>query len=99
MTTPNPNKIFQKNPGTIVKTVVDELVILPLGNQVKVSDLGSYYILKNKTAVFIWQLIDGKMTIADIRDAVTGRFDIEPEKAESDIVSFLGELHDIKAIA
>lgn len=91
-------RIYSKDPGTIVKAIEGALVILPLGNQVKMSDLGSYYILKNRTAMYIWGLIDGKMNVGDIRKAVTDRFAIEAETAESDIVDFLGELHGIKAI-
>lgn len=91
-------KIYRKNPETISKMIDGELIILALGNEVKVSDLGSFYVLKNKTSLYIWELIEGKMSVADIRDAVCEKFDVEPERAETDILKCLRELNKIKAI-
>jgi hypothetical protein len=91
-------KIYKKDPGTVVKLIDNELVILPLGEEIEISDLGSFYVLKNKTAVYIWNLIDGKMSVGDIREAITNRFDVDSKKAESDVVNFLNELRKIKAI-
>ncbi len=91
-------KIYKKDPGTIVKPIDDELVILPLGEEIEISDLGYFYVLKNKTAIYIWNLIDGKMSIGDIKETITNRFDIDSKKAESDIVNFLNELRKMKAI-
>lgn len=91
-------RVYKKDPGTIVKEIDDELIILPLGEQVEIVDLGFFYALTNKTATYIWNLIDGKINIEGIIEAVTGRFDIDSKKAESDTIDFLRELHKIKAI-
>jgi len=91
-------KVYKKDPGTIVKLMDEELIILPLGEGVSIGDLGSFYVLRNKTARYIWKLINGRNSIEDIKDAVLQDFEVAPDKAGSDICGFLRELHKIKAI-
>ena len=91
-------RIYKKDPETISKIVDNELVLVPLGEGVEVADLGLFYILKNKTAVYIWKLIDGKRNVDQIKNEVLKKFKVAPKKAESDIVNFLNRLKQIKAI-
>ena len=91
-------KIYKKDPETICRMIDNELVVVPLGEDVDVKDLGFFYILKNKTATYIWELIDGEKSVEQIKEAIIKRFQVKPKKAESDILSFLNELKDIKAI-
>ena len=80
-------RIYKKDPETISKIVDNELVLVPLGEGVEVADLGLFYILKNKTAVYIWKLIDGKRNVDQIKNEVLKKFKVAPKKAESDITS------------
>ena len=91
-------KIYKKDPETISRIIDNELVLVPLGKDVDVKDLGFFYILKNKTARYIWQLINGKRGVEQIKEAVLKKFKVKSKKAESDILNFLNELKDIKAI-
>jgi len=92
-------KIYKKDPETITRTIDGELIVMPLGEDVGIGDLGCFHILKNKTAIYIWDLIDGKSSVGEIKQEIITRFDAEPKKAESDIIEFLYNLEKIKAIA
>jgi hypothetical protein len=48
----------------------------------------------NTSGAYIWQLIDGKLTIGDIQAYVSRHFDITEEQASKDISHFLTELSD-----
>lgn len=91
-------EIYKKDPEAISKIIDGEIVLLPLGEEVGIQDLGVFHILKNKTAIYIWQLIDGKRTVGQIKQMVLKRFQVEPQKAESDILDFFNHLKNIKAI-
>ena len=94
----NLKKVYKKDPETISRIIDNELVLVPLGKDVDVKDLVFFYILKNKTARYIWQLINGKRGVEQIKEAVLKKFKVKSKKAESDILNFLNELKDIKAI-
>jgi hypothetical protein len=95
----NLKRIYSKDSEAIYRMIDNQLVLIPLGEGVDVDDLGVFYILKNKTAMYIWQLIDGKRNVEQIKEAIFKRFKVKPQKAESDILSFLNKLKNIKAIA
>ncbi len=94
----NARKVYKKDPETITRQIDNELVVIPLNQDVKVADLGVFHILKNPAAVEIWELIDGKRDIGTIARCLARKFDVTPEKAVKDTASFLQELEKIKAI-
>lgn len=91
-------KVYRKDPETITRQIDDQLVVIPLNQDVKIADLGVFHILKNSTAVTIWELIDGKRDISAIARCLAMKFDVAPEEAVRDTASFLRELEKIKAI-
>ena len=91
-------KVYKKDRETIYRLVDGEPVIIPLRSDIEINDLGAFYILKNETAAYIWELIDGKKTVRQIVEAVLERFQVEAKKAEIDVENFIKELDDIKAI-
>ncbi len=46
----------------------------------------------NKVGEFIWGLLEKPRSVAEIREAVCGRFEIGPEEAERDALEFLSKL-------
>jgi len=96
--TDNLKKIFKQEPDTICKIIDNEIVIIPLGEDVGIKDLGSFYFLKNATAIHIWQLIDGKKNLGQIKESIMKRFEADPKKVELDMLNFIKQLKDIKAI-
>jgi hypothetical protein len=52
----------------------------------------------NQVAAFVWQHLDGKKTLNNIKDLMTGEFEVSDPDAEEDITEFVGELEKIDAI-
>jgi methyltransferase-like protein len=53
--------------------------------------MNSVYTL-NESGAFIWELIDGKRSIAEIVDALVTEYNIDRGVAESDLNSFLSDM-------
>ena len=62
----------------------DELVLLNLRD-------GVYYGLEG-VGTRIWSLIQRPMPVAEIRNALTEEFDVDPARCEEDLRAILGEL-------
>jgi hypothetical protein len=52
---------------------------------------GMYYGLQ-QVGTRIWELAREPIRVADIRDTITGEYDVEPERCERDILAFLQQL-------
>lgn len=46
----------------------------------------------NATATRIWMLIEQPMRVAELRDALLRRYDVEPERCERELAALLREL-------
>ncbi len=68
----------------VLQAAEDELVlVLPAEGQVKVL---------NSTGAFIWQRLDGRSSLQEIADALSGEFAIDPESALQDVLAFTRSL-------
>jgi hypothetical protein len=54
-------------------------------------DTKAFYTL-NETASRVWQLLSTGHSPSQIADALAAEFDVEPERAQADVVSVCGEL-------
>ncbi len=79
----------------VFRKIEDETILVPVRRNV--GDLDNIYVL-NDVAAMVWELIDGKRSLEEIRDAVYDRYDVSPEVAYSDIKELIGELEEIKAV-
>ena len=79
----------------VFRKIEDETILVPVRRNV--GDLDNIYVL-NDVAAMVWELIDGKRSLEEIRDAVSDRYDVSPEVAYSDIKELIGELEEIKAV-
>jgi hypothetical protein len=62
-----------------------------------VGDLESIYLL-NDTALFTWQLFDGSLTLAEIRNRVTQEFEVEELQAGQDLLELVADLERVGAV-
>lgn len=46
----------------------------------------------NAVGSFLWPLLDGRRTVAELGDLVAARFAVEPDRARADVARFLTEL-------
>jgi hypothetical protein len=89
------DKVYKKSDSIVFRKIGDECILVPI--QQGVGDLDSIYTL-NGTAARIWELLDGRTRVLEIRDQLTEEFDVTPQEAEEDLLRHLKDLASIKAI-
>lgn len=89
------DKVYRKSDSIVSRKIADEYILVPIRRNV--GDLESIYTL-NDVAAYIWELIDGKRNILEIREKIVEEFDVTPEEAEKDLLEHLQQLVKIKAI-
>ncbi len=83
------NIIYQYDPNIVSRSIAGETILVPIRRNV--GDMESIYTL-NETAARIWELIDGRRSLAEIHQQMVSEFDIEPAQAEQDLLELVGEL-------
>ncbi len=88
-------KCFKKSSDIVDRLIDDEVVIVPVGGEL--SPQGTIYNL-DAVGARIWGLLDGKKSVADIRDHLTETMEVSRERAEKDLLEFLKDLQSVGAI-
>ena len=89
------DKVYSKSDSIVFRKIADEFILVPIRQNV--GDLESIYTL-NETGARIWELIDGKNKVNEIKEKLIEEFEVTPEEAEKDIIAHLQQLESIKAI-
>ena len=89
------DKVYTKSDSIVFRKIADEFILVPIRQNV--GDLESIYTL-NETGARIWELIDGKKKVNEVKEKVVEEFEVTPEEAEKDIIEHLRQLEEIKAI-
>lgn len=87
--------VFRKNPNMVTRVIEDETILLPI---YKTSDEINCIYTLNKVASRVWELIDGKKTLAKIKSQLLKEFDATPKEIDKEMNSFLKDLVEIKAV-
>jgi hypothetical protein len=87
--------IFVKDPSIVSRKIADEFILVPIRR--KAGDVESIYAL-NDVAARIWEIVDGKRCVKEIRDIIIEEFAVSSEEAETDLVEFLQQLEQIGAV-
>lgn len=87
--------IYQKSDDIVSRKIADEVILVPISNNV--GDMESIYTL-NEVGAWIWELIDGKRGLVDLKNSIVQEFEVSAEKAENDVIEFLNGLKEVKAI-
>ncbi len=88
-------KVYKKSDSIVSRKIGDEFILVPIKQDV--GDLESIYTL-NETAARIWELIDGKIKVRDIKERIVQEFEITPTEAERDLIEHLQQLEGMRAI-
>jgi hypothetical protein len=81
--------VYRKKDEIVSREIAGETILVPIKG--RLADMQRIFSV-NPVGGHIWQRLDGESRLGDIRDSVALRFDVEQEKAESDIVEFIDEL-------
>ncbi len=88
-------KRFTADPTYVYRRIADECLLVPIRRQVV--DLQYIYVL-NPVANRIWELLDGKRTMAEVRDQVLEEYEVSPQELEQDLQEYIEELQEIAAV-
>ncbi len=87
----NLNNIYQQNNNCVAREVDDEIVIVPVQDNLAEMD---YLYTLNETAAFIWNQLDGKRTLDEIAQIMTENFDVDYETAAIDVLKTIKEIQE-----
>ena len=71
--------VLRKNKDMVTRVIDDETILLPIYKSS--DDINCIYTL-NKVASQVWELIDGKRTIAQIKKIILEKFDATPQEVD-----------------
>lgn len=86
---------YEKDPSVVYREIAGEAILVPIRRNV--ADMESVYTL-DSVAADIWKLIDGERTLADIREALLGEYDVEADVLSRDLDEFVEQLVSVGAI-
>jgi len=89
------DKVYKKSDSIVSRRIADEFILVPIRQNV--GDLESISTL-NEVAARIWELIDGKKKVREIKDKIVEEFEVTPQQAEKDLIEYLKQLKKINAI-
>ncbi len=87
--------VLKKSPDIVSRQIDDQAMLIPI---YRTSEEANYIYTLNKAALKIWDLIDGKRTLKDIRKAILKKFDTTEEETDKKLQVLLEDLRKIKAI-
>ena len=79
----------------VFRRIADECILVPIRKNV--GNVESIYML-NEVGAQIWELIDGKRQVEEIRDLIVEEFDVSQGEAEEDLLTLLQQFNEIGAI-
>ncbi len=88
------DKVYKKSDSFVSRKIANEFILIPIRQNV--ADLESIYTL-NEVGARIWELMDGKMTMREIKEKIVEEFEVTALEAEKDIAEYLQQLEKIKA--
>lgn len=89
------SQVVRKNPKMVTRVICGETILLPLYRTSK--EINCIYTF-NKMASRVWELMDGKRTIAEVKKAAGEEFVATGEEVDREMALFLQDLRQIKAI-
>lgn len=85
----NLNSVVKPSKDIVPRKTDDEYVLVPVSNNI--ADMDRVFTL-NETGAFIWEKLDGNLTLKDICLLIQNEFDVDLETAENDVLSFVKEM-------
>jgi methyltransferase-like protein len=83
--------VYRKREDIVTRRVAGETLLVPIRSHL--ADMQKIFAL-NSVAEYVWQQLDGRKSIEEIRQGVADTFAVEQEQAESDIREFLLQLEN-----
>ena len=86
---------YRKDESVVSRKIADEVILVPIRKNV--GDLESIYTL-DEVGARIWELIDGKRSLADIKEILLSEFDVAEGTLVTDMQNFISQVEGIGGI-
>ena len=86
MSTDNWSRIYQREENIVSREIAGETILVPIRG--KLADMQNIFTL-NTVGAYIWDLLDGTKSLAQILEALLDHFEVSRQKAEEDILEFI----------
>ena len=84
------NDVLSISEDVVARTVEGEFLIIPIASGV--GDMEDELYSLNECGKAIWDKLDGKKNLAQIKADLIDEYDVKPEEIETDVLSFVDEL-------
>lgn len=88
-------KRFARDPLIVSRRIASKFILVPIRQ--KAAEVQSIYNM-NEVGGFIWELLDGKRRMEEVRDVIVEEFEVESKEAEADLVEFMKQLEKIDVV-
>jgi len=88
-------KLLKKNPDMVGRMIDKETILVPV---FRTSKEANFIYTLNPSASKIWDLIDGKKSLKDIKEIIVKKFDTTTKQVDKEMTKLLKDLKEIKAI-
>lgn len=86
---------YIRDPDFVFRRIADEVILLPIRKNM--GDLESIFTL-NEVAARVWELLNGRRSLEEVRDMIVAEFEVTPETVEADLRELLCRLEEIGAV-
>jgi len=87
---------FMRNPDFIFRKVADEIVLVPIHQDV--ADMDSIYTL-NELGAFVWEQLGQPTSIAALQNAILDEYEADPSLVSVELQDFLHQLVEFGAVS
>ena len=88
-------KHYKRNENFVFRKIKSETILVPIKDNV--GDMGFIFNL-NEVGAFVWEHLDGKNRLLDIKNMISKEFEVSSREAEKDLCEFVGQLKEIEAV-
>ena len=82
-------RVFRKEDRIVSRFIAGETILVPIRGEL--ADMQRIFVL-DEVGEYIWKRMDGVTSLAEIRDGILADFEVEKDRADSDVEEFIGEL-------
>jgi hypothetical protein len=89
------NTVVRKHPDIVTRVIAEETILLPVVRSSE--EINAIYTL-NASAALVWQLIDGKRTVGDLKRVILQRCETTPDGVDQELAELLKDFKEIRVI-
>jgi hypothetical protein len=83
--------VYRRDDSVVVREIAGETLLVPIRGDL--AAMQRIFTL-NPVGAFIWEQLDGVRTLAEARDALLERFEVDREQVDRDVMEFLREVRE-----